>query len=121
MSDFINYSYFTNKWFYLWSHVPNVVEMKVHIQHIILWEFDNDKNFTETTKKFSSLYDQSDITDSKLQNCFHNWFLARRHWEMNPGQDARQTLIRMLFDASSNPGRDIAFHIALIPLGKVWI
>ena len=24
-------------------------------------------------------------------------------------------------DTSSNPGWDIAFHIALIPLGKVWI
>ena len=24
-------------------------------------------------------------------------------------------------DTSSNPGRDIAFHIAQIPLGKVWI
>ena len=24
-------------------------------------------------------------------------------------------------DTSSNPGRDIVFHIALIPLGKVWI
>ena len=24
-------------------------------------------------------------------------------------------------DTSSNPGRDIAFHITLIPLGKVWI
>ena len=26
-------------------------ELKVHIQHIVLWEFKNNKNATETAKK----------------------------------------------------------------------
>ena len=30
-------------------------ERKVHIRHVILWEFKNNKNATETTKKVSNV------------------------------------------------------------------
>ena len=31
-------------------------ELKVHIQHIILWKFKNNKNNTETAKKIPRVY-----------------------------------------------------------------
>ena len=38
-------------------------ELKVHIQHVILWEFKNIKNITETAKEICSVYGQGVITD----------------------------------------------------------
>ena len=40
-------------------------ELKVHIQHVMLWEFKNNKNATRTAKKICSVYGQGDITDCK--------------------------------------------------------
>ena len=40
-------------------------EVKVHIQHVMLWEFKNNKNTIETTKKISSVYGLGDITGIK--------------------------------------------------------
>ena len=38
-------------------------EQKVHIWHVMLWEFKNNKNTAETAKKISSVYNQRVITD----------------------------------------------------------
>ena len=38
-------------------------ELKVHIWHVILWEFKNNKNVIETATKISSVYGQDIITD----------------------------------------------------------
>ena len=46
-------------------------ELKVHIWHVMLWEFKNNKNAAETAKKISSVYGQSVIPDHQVQN----WFL----------------------------------------------
>ena len=40
-------------------------ELKVHIGHVMSWEFKNNKNTTETAKKMFSVYSQSVITESK--------------------------------------------------------
>ena len=38
-------------------------ELKVHIWHVMLWKFNNNKNASETAKKICSIYGQSVITD----------------------------------------------------------
>ena len=42
-------------------------ELKVHIQQVILWEFNN-KNATERTKKICCVYGQGVITDHQVWN-----------------------------------------------------
>ena len=43
-------------------------EMKVHIRYVMLWEFKNNKNNTETARKISSVYGQDVITDCYVRN-----------------------------------------------------
>ena len=45
-------------------------EVKVHIWHVMLWEFKNNNNTTETVKKVCSVYGQHVITDCKVPNWF---------------------------------------------------
>ena len=45
----------------------------MHIQHVMLWKFEN-KNSTETPKKISSVYDQDLIADHQDQNWFSKFF-----------------------------------------------
>ena len=45
-------------------------ELKVHIQHVMLWEFKNNGNATEKAKKICSVYGQGVITDYQIQNWF---------------------------------------------------
>ena len=44
-------------YFNLCFHVPKMEELKVHFQHIMLCEFKNSKNATETAKKIGSVYE----------------------------------------------------------------
>ena len=57
-------------WFALWSHVPKIEELKAHIKHIILWEYKDNKNATETAKEICSVYDQGVMTDRQVWNWF---------------------------------------------------
>ena len=41
-------------------------ELKVHIWHVMLWEFKNNKNATETAKKISSIHGHRVITDCQI-------------------------------------------------------
>ena len=72
-------------WFNLWFHAPKIEEMKVHIQQIMLYEFN--KNTTKTTKKNSSVNCQGVITDCQ------NFVLAIYHWEMNLNQNIWKELV----------------------------
>ena len=47
-----------------------MAELKVHIQHLMLWELMNNKSATKTAKKISSVYGQRVITDCKVRNWF---------------------------------------------------
>ena len=49
---------------------PKKEELKVHIWHLMLWEFRNLKNTTKTAKKIFSAYDQVIIMDCQVPNCF---------------------------------------------------
>ena len=67
-------------------------ELKVHIPHVILWEFKNYKNATETAKKICSVYDQNIITDHQVWN----WYL-----KFCSGDTERWTQTRMLIKSWS--------------------
>ena len=45
-------------------------ELIEHIWQVMLWEFKNNKNFTETAHKIPSVYGQDVITDCWVQNWF---------------------------------------------------
>ena len=45
-------------------------EPKVHIKHVMLWEFKNNKDATETAQKNSSVHGQGIITDRYARNWF---------------------------------------------------
>ena len=46
-------------------------ELKVHICHVMLWEFTNNKKAAETVRKICSVYCQIFIIDHPVEN----WFL----------------------------------------------
>ena len=62
-------------------------EVKVHIRHLMLWKFKNNKNSTETSKKMASIYGQGVITDSQIRNWFSK-FCSGDKWTQT------RTLIR---------------------------
>ena len=41
-------------------------KLKVHIRHVMLWEFKNNKNATETAQKISCVYGQDVITKRQV-------------------------------------------------------
>ena len=41
-------------------------ELKVYVQYVMLWEFENNKNDTEMAKKICSVYDQGVLTDHQV-------------------------------------------------------
>ena len=43
-------------------------KLKVHIRYVMLCEFKNNKNTTETAKNICSFYSHSVIIDSQVQN-----------------------------------------------------
>ena len=45
-------------------------ELKVHIRHVILWEFKDNKNATETAEKICNVYGQDVITTRQVRNWF---------------------------------------------------
>ena len=49
-------------------------ELKVHIWLVMLWEFKNNKNATESKKKVFSVYSRGVITHCQVGN----WFLEFR-------------------------------------------
>ena len=68
-------------------------EMKGHIRHVMLSEFMNNKNATETAKKISSVYGKGVIID---RQGFQSFVQGIRHWKMTIDQDAHKTSIKML-------------------------
>ena len=42
----------------------------MHIQHVMLWEFKNNKNAMETAMNICSAYGQGVVTGSQVQNWF---------------------------------------------------
>ena len=60
----------STSWYNLWSHASKMKEVKLHIQHVMLWEFRNNKNAKETTKKICSVYEQVVITDCLVWDSF---------------------------------------------------
>ena len=44
--------------------------LRMHICHVILWEFKQGNNATETVEKICSVYGQGTITDQAVQNWF---------------------------------------------------
>ena len=45
-------------------------ELKVHIRHVMLWEFKQGNNDTETVEKIYSVYGDGTITDRAVRNWF---------------------------------------------------
>ena len=62
----------------------------MHIWLEMLWDFKNNKNATETTKKICSIYGQDVITETetKSETGFLNFVPVIGHWEMNTDQDS---------------------------------
>ena len=60
-------------------------ELKVHIWHITLWEYNKtwecNKTTTETPKKICYIYGQGVITNTKSETGIQNFVLAVRHWD----------------------------------------
>ena len=48
--------------------------LKVHIRHVMLWEFKQGNSDTETAENICSVYGESTITDQAVQN----WFVKFR-------------------------------------------
>ena len=54
-------------------------ELKVHIRHVMLWEFKNNKNATETVREIFIVCGLGVNTDSQILNWFTNFgFDGRR-------------------------------------------
>ena len=53
---------------------PKTDELKVHIWHLLLREFKNNKNAKETAKKICSVHDQSVKTDHPIKNWFSKFY-----------------------------------------------
>ena len=47
-----------------------MVKMKVHIRHVMLWEFKNNETAIEITKRISSIHVKDVINNGKASNCF---------------------------------------------------
>ena len=63
-------------------------ELKVHIWHVILWEFKNNKNTTtETAKKICSVHGQGVITYCWVRNQFSKFPSGDTSWKMNPRRE----------------------------------
>ena len=83
---------FTQMHFLFWqlSHVIGQYTTKVHIWHVILWEFKNNKNAIETAKKICSVCARKVITDCQVQNWFskfHSGDTSLRH-DPRPGRSS---------------------------------
>ena len=63
------------------------------IRHVMLWEFMNNKNARKIAKKISA---KLSLLTTKSETGFQIFLLVIRHWQINPDQNARQTLIEML-------------------------
>ena len=60
-------------------------ELKVHIRHVMSWEFKNNKNAIESAKKICSVYGQSAITDHQVWN----WFSKIHSGDMSLSGESR--------------------------------
>ena len=67
----------------------------MHIWHVMLFKFKNNKNTTETAKKHFSVYGQGVLTDHQIQNWFskfHSGNISLRD-EFRPGYSSDLLLI----------------------------
>ena len=67
-------------------------KLKMSIRHVMLWEFKNNKNAKETTKKFVM-----SLLSAMSETGFHSFVLVIYHWQMNPDQDALQQISIKIF------------------------
>jgi len=49
--------------------VSEIEGLKVHIGQVMLWEFKQDHNATETAEKICIVYGEGTITDQEVRNC----------------------------------------------------
>ena len=74
--------------------------LKVHISHVMLWEFKQGNNATETAEKVCSVYDEGTITDQTVRN----WFVKFHSRDMSLKDEPR-------------PGHSSAFDVEAL---KHW-
>ena len=72
-------------------------EPKVHIGHVMLWEFKKKKKTPQKQqRKFMVFMAYVSLLTTKFETGFYSFILAIQHWVINRDQDAHQTSIKML-------------------------
>ena len=69
-------------------------ELKVHIRHVMLWEFKNNKNATETAQNICKFIPKVSLLTTTSETGFQSFVLAICLRDMNPVQDIHQTTIK---------------------------
>ena len=76
--------------------IKKMKELRVHIQHVRLREFKNNKNATKTEKKILVFMGKVLLLTTKFETGFQSCVLAIFHRDMKPDQNAHQTSTKML-------------------------
>ena len=66
----------------------------MHIQYVMLREFKNNKNSTET--KFLMFMNNVLLLTAKVKTGFQSFVPVIRYWMLNLDQNAHQTLLKIL-------------------------
>ena len=83
--------------FNLWFHVPKMEDLKVHIQGIMLWEFKNNKNTTETAKKLQCHYWPPSQLVFKV---LFWWYILKRWTGTRISSDLNQDALKELVECN---------------------
>ena len=70
--------------------------LKVHIHLVMLWEFKQGNNVTETAEKICSVYSKGIIIDQAVQNWFMKFHSEDTSLKNNQDQGAHRTLMLKL-------------------------